>query len=213
MSNIVANWPSIEALSVGHLVLPVEHMVKCYTISSQVIYKPNINRTPRSILRSWSFWKIECFIQLNGSIEWVHFGKHKRLNYMAGFKRLRFPTMANRSAAGIPLAYINNFIQIWCGTPFYGMPCESDSHQPYLELHGSLFESSGRKYIWIKLLCSNTNDSRSGFHRADYNLWQCPTPVCHMIWIYIHSVPDGGLQAPPWKTTIVWNQLITLKFS
>ncbi len=33
--------------------------------SSQLIYKPNINRMCLSILRSRSFWKIERFVQLN----------------------------------------------------------------------------------------------------------------------------------------------------
>ncbi len=101
--------------------------------------------------------------------------------------------MASRSAAGIPSAYINNFIQIWCGTPFYSMPCRSNSCWIYLEPHGLAFESSGRKYIWIILLRSNTDDSRSGFHGADCNLWQCPALVCRMIWICIHSAPDDGL--------------------
>ncbi len=102
--------------------------------------------------------------------------------------------MANCSVAGIPLAYINNFIQIWCGTPFYSMLYGSNSHQMYLELQGPPFESSGRKYIWIILQRSNTNDSRTGFNRIDCNLWQFPALACRMIWIYIHSVLDGGLQ-------------------
>ncbi len=113
---------------------------------------------------------------------------------VAGFKRLWFPVTANHSAAGIPLADINNFIQIWCGVPFYGTPCRSDSRRMYLEPHGLPFKSSSRKYIWIILLRSNTNDSLRGFHRADCKLQQCPAPACHMIWIYIHSVPDGGLR-------------------
>ncbi len=91
-------------------------------------------------------------------------------------------------------AYINNFIQIWCGAPFYGMPYGSNSCQMYLEPHGPPFESSSRKNIWIILLRSNTDDSRRGFHMADCDLRQYPAPTCHKIWIYIHSVPVGGLR-------------------
>ncbi len=121
---------------------------------------------------------------------------------MAGFKRLRFLVTASRSATGIPSAYINNFIQIWCGAPFYGIPCGSNSCWMYLKPHGPLFESSGRKYIWIRLLSSNTDDSRSRFHRADCKLWRAIwsefiSTVCRMV---VYS-------APSWETAIVWNQL------
>ncbi len=91
-------------------------------------------------------------------------------NCLDVFKRLQFTITASHCAAGIPLAYINNFIQIWCGVPFYSMLCRSSSRRMYLEPNWPLFESSARKYIWNILLHSNTNVSRSGFHRADYNL-------------------------------------------
>ncbi len=124
----------------------------------------------------------------------------------AGFKRLRFPITACHSADGIPLAYINNFIQIWCDALFYGMLCGSNSRRMYLEPHRLLFESYCKKYIWIILLCSNTNDSHSGFHKADYNLRQCHAQraawsecismVCRMA---VYSVPSVD-------TAIVLNQ-------
>ncbi len=67
-------------------------------------------------------------------------------------------------------------------------------------------ESSGRKYIWIILLYSNTNDFCSGFHRADCSVRQhqpqhatwseCISTVC---WMAVYSVPS-------WETAIVWNQ-------
>ncbi len=81
-----------------------------------------------------------------------------------------------------------------------------NSRRVYLEPHESLFESSGRKYIWIILPRSNTNDSSSGFHMADCNFRQCQlwcaawsefiSTVCRMA-VY-------GTQS--WKTAIVWNQ-------
>ncbi len=56
------------------------------------------------------------------------------------------------------------------------------------------------------LLCSNTNDSCSGFHRAECNLQQhqswhaawceCISTVCQMV---VYSVPS-------WETSIIWNQ-------
>ncbi len=104
-----------------------------------------------------------------------------KVDNMAGFKRQRFPLLASHSATGIPLVYIHNFTQIWCGTPFYGMPWGLNSCRMYLEPHGSRFESSGRKYVWTILLCSNTR-----FHRVDCNLWQCQP--WHGAWS-----PDGSL--------------------
>ncbi len=53
---------------------------------------------------------------------------------------------------------------------------------------------SVRKYTWIILLRSNTDNSCGGFHRADCNLRKCLALACRMIWIYIHSVPDGSLR-------------------
>ncbi len=95
--------------------------------------------------------------------KWVTHVPHVN-NKKAGFKRLQFPVTASHSAAGIPLVYINNFIQIWCGAPFYSMPCGLNFRRMYLKPHGLPFELSSRKYsIWIILLHSNTNDSRSGF--------------------------------------------------
>ncbi len=124
----------------------------------------------------------------------------------AGFKRLRFPIMANCSATGIPLAYINNFIQIWCGAPFCGMPCGSNSHQMYLEPHGLPFESSSSKYIWIILLRPNTmisaadfigQTATSGSAQLQRATWSdFISTVCRMV-VY---------GAPPWETAIVWNQ-------
>ncbi len=50
------------------------------TINSQLIYKPNINRTRLCILTSRSFWKIERF----EFTEQVHFGEHEWLKYLSG---------------------------------------------------------------------------------------------------------------------------------
>ncbi len=133
-----------------------------------------------------------------------------------GFKRLWFCVTANLSTAGIPLAYINNFIQIWCGAPFCSMLCGSNSCRMYLEPHRLPFESTGKKYIWIVLLRLNTNDSRNGFHRVDCNLRQCPALACHMIWIFIRSVLDGGLQRAVAvncnRLKPAWDYLLLLSF-
>ncbi len=90
--------------------------------------------------------------------------------------------------------------------PFYSIPCGSNSHKTYLEPHRPPFESSCRKYIWIILLRSNTNDSCSGFHTADCNLQQC-RPWCAagsacistVCWMVVYSAPSR-------ETAIVWNQ-------
>ncbi len=134
------------------------------------------------------------------------FHKDRHSSCLAGFKRLRFSVKASRSAAGIPLAYINNFIQIWCGALFYGVPCGLNSCWIYLEPHKLPFESFSWKYIWIILLRSNTNDSRSGFHRADCNLQQCHSQ--YAAWSeFISTVCRMAVYSTlSWETAIVWNQ-------
>ncbi len=111
--------------------------------------------------------------------------------------------MQSCCVAGIPLVYINNFIQIWCDAPFYGMLCGSNSRRMYFKLHGPPFESSGGKYIWIILLCSNTNDSCSGFH-----LQPPAAPPRHAAWSErISMVCQMAVYgAPSQETAIVWNQ-------
>ncbi len=114
--------------------------------------------------------------------------------------------MASHSVTGIPLPYINNFIQIWCSTLFYSMSYGSNSRWMFLEPHGPLFESSGRKYIQIILLRSNTNDSRSRFHRADCNLQQCQ-PWCAAWSEFISTVCRMAVYgAPSRKTAFVWKK-------
>ncbi len=113
--------------------------------------------------------------------------------------------MVSRSVAGT-YVYINNFIQIWCSVLFCSMPCGSNSCQMNLERHRPPFESSGKKYMWIILLGSNTNDSHSWFHSADCNFWQrwprhaawseCISMVC---WVALY-----GAQSQ--ETAIVWNE-------
>ncbi len=126
-------------------------------------------------------------------------------NNKAGFKQLWFPVTASSSAAGIPLVYINNLIiQIWCSMPFYSMLCGSNLCRMYLQPHGPLFESSGRKYIWTILLHSNTNNSHSGFYRADCNLRQrrlqcatwceCISTVCRWRFMVCHHGKPQSLK-------------------
>ncbi len=122
----------------------------------------------------------------------------------AGFKRLQFPVTTSRSAVGILSAYINNFIQIWCGTPFHSMPCMSNSYWMYLEPHGLPFESSGRKYIWscCQILTIPAADfigqtATSGSAQLQHAAWsEFICTVCQMV----------VFGAPSRETAIVWNQ-------
>ncbi len=149
------------------------------------------------------FWSREC----QNSLYFVAKYPFKKFGfYELGWLQTRFPTTASCSVARLPLVYTNNFIPIWCSALFYSMPCGSNSRRMYLEPHGPLFESFGRKYIWIILLRSNTNDFHSRFHRADCNLRQCQ-PWCAAWSEFMTTVCQMTFyDAPSRETTIVWNQ-------
>ncbi len=86
------------------------------------------------------------------------------------------------------------------------MPCGSNSCRMYLEPHGPLFESSGRKYnelyCCIQILTIPAADfigqtatsSSAQLQRAAWS--EFISTVC---WMTVYS-------APSWQTAIVWNQ-------
>ncbi len=160
------------------------------------------------LVHAWRFFLIMWLPR--GFFCWCDYRSFLHRATIGGLGWLQMIVVSHNSepqcGAGIPLVYIDNFMPIWCGTLFYGILCGSNSCRMCLEPHRPLFESYGRKYTWIILLHSNTNVSRSRFHRAGCNLWQCQfqcvtwseciSTVCRMA---VYSVPS-------WETAIVWNQ-------